>query len=44
MTSAASQITILIPDPDEMMFVAGDNEANIDRIVCGERVGTVVAT
>jgi phosphate starvation-inducible PhoH-like protein len=27
-----SQITILIPDPDEMMFVAGDNEANIDRI------------
>jgi phosphate starvation-inducible PhoH-like protein len=30
--TAASQITILIPDPDEMMFVAGDNEANIDRI------------
>jgi phosphate starvation-inducible protein PhoH and related proteins len=29
---APSQITILIPDPDEMMFVAGDNEANIDRI------------
>jgi phosphate starvation-inducible PhoH-like protein len=28
----AQQITILIPDPDEMMFVAGDNEANIDRI------------
>ena len=32
MTAAGSQITILIPDPDEMMFVAGDNEANIDRI------------
>ncbi len=32
MTVAGSQITILIPDPDEMMFVAGDNEANIDRI------------
>ena len=32
MSAAASQITILIPDPDEMMFVAGDNEANIDRI------------
>ena len=32
MTMANSQITILIPDPDEMMFVAGDNEANIDRI------------
>ena len=30
--SAASQITILIPDPDEMMFVTGTNEANIDRI------------
>jgi phosphate starvation-inducible PhoH-like protein len=28
----AQQITILIPDPDEMMFVAGPNEANIDRI------------
>ncbi|MHB8630843.1 MAG: PhoH family protein [Candidatus Limnocylindria bacterium] len=28
----AHQITILIPDPDEMMFVAGRNEANIDRI------------
>ena len=27
-----AQITILIPDPDEMMFVAGDNESNIDRI------------
>ncbi len=32
MTVSGSQITILIPDPDEMMFVAGDNEANIDRI------------
>ena len=28
----AQQITILIPDADEMMFVAGQNEANIDRI------------
>jgi phosphate starvation-inducible PhoH-like protein len=28
----AQQITILIPDPDEMMFVAGQHEANIDRI------------
>ena len=28
----AQQITILIPDPDEMMFVAGQNEANIERI------------
>ena len=28
----AQQITILIPDPDEMMFVAGEHEANIDRI------------
>ena len=28
----AQQITILIPDPEEMMFVAGQNEANIDRI------------
>jgi len=28
----ASTITILIPDPDEMMFVSGENEANIDRI------------
>src|SRR5206468_12295492 len=27
-----SQITILIPDPDEMMFVTGSNDANIDRI------------
>jgi len=26
------QITILIPDPDEMMFVAGKDESNIDRI------------
>jgi phosphate starvation-inducible PhoH-like protein len=31
-SAASSQITILIPDPDEMMFVAGDNEQNIDRI------------
>ena len=30
--SASSQITILIPDPDEMMFVTGANDANIDRI------------
>ncbi len=30
--SAAAQITILIPDPDEMMFVSGQNDANIDRI------------
>ncbi|HKC90050.1 MAG TPA: PhoH family protein, partial [Candidatus Limnocylindria bacterium] len=28
----SSQITILIPDPDEMMFVSGDHEANIDRL------------
>jgi phosphate starvation-inducible PhoH-like protein len=28
----AQQITILIPDADEMMFVAGQNETNIDRI------------
>ncbi len=28
----AQQITILIPDPDEMMFVTGDHETNIDRI------------
>jgi len=28
----ASSITILIPDPDEMMFVVGPNESNIDRI------------
>ena len=32
MSASASQITILIPDPDEMMFVAGDNETNIDRL------------
>ena len=32
MSATTSQITILIPDPDEMMFVAGDNEQNIDRI------------
>ena len=32
MTAAGSQITILIPDPDEMMFVTGNNDANIDRI------------
>jgi phosphate starvation-inducible PhoH-like protein len=25
-------MTILIPDPDEMMFVTGDNESNIDRL------------
>jgi len=30
--TTGSQITILIPDPEEMMFVAGDDEANIDRI------------
>jgi phosphate starvation-inducible PhoH-like protein len=30
--SAVNQITILIPDPDEMMFVAGKDESNIDRI------------
>jgi phosphate starvation-inducible PhoH-like protein len=28
----AHEITILIPDQDEMMFVAGPNETNIDRI------------
>ena len=28
----AAQITILIPDPDEMMFVTGPSEANIERI------------
>lgn len=28
----AAEITILIPDPDEMMFVSGSNDANIDRI------------
>jgi phosphate starvation-inducible PhoH-like protein len=31
-SATTSQITILIPDPDEMMFVAGDNEQNIDRL------------
>ncbi|MEK7863099.1 MAG: PhoH family protein, partial [Chloroflexota bacterium] len=30
--SAPAQITILIPDPDEMMFVIGANDQNIDRI------------
>jgi phosphate starvation-inducible protein PhoH and related proteins len=30
--SASAQITILIPDPDEMMFVTGNNDTNIDRI------------
>ena len=30
--SGDDQITILIPDPDEMMFVAGKDESNIDRI------------
>jgi len=30
--SAPAQITILIPDPDEMMFVTGNNDVNIDRI------------
>ena len=25
--SASGQITILIPDPEEMMFVAGQNDA-----------------
>jgi phosphate starvation-inducible PhoH-like protein len=30
--SAPGQITILIPDPDEMMFVTGTNDQNIDRI------------
>jgi phosphate starvation-inducible PhoH-like protein len=30
--SAPAQITILIPDPAEMMFVTGNNDANIDRI------------
>jgi phosphate starvation-inducible PhoH-like protein len=30
--SASAQITILIPDPDEMMFVTGTNDQNIDRI------------
>ncbi len=30
--SVLAQITILIPDPAEMMFVAGNNDTNIDRI------------
>ncbi|HEU5287723.1 MAG TPA: hypothetical protein VFV20_04920, partial [Candidatus Limnocylindria bacterium] len=30
--SSPAQITILIPDPDEMMFVTGTNDTNIDRI------------
>jgi len=30
--SVPAQITILIPDPAEMMFVTGNNDANIDRI------------
>ena len=30
--SAPGQITILIPDPEEMMFVTGANEQNIERI------------
>ena len=30
--SVPAQITILIPDPDEMMFVTGTNDTNIDRI------------
>ena len=30
--SVPAQITILIPDPVEMMFVTGNNDANIDRI------------
>ena len=30
--SASAQITILIPDPDEMMFVTGSNDQNIERI------------
>jgi phosphate starvation-inducible PhoH-like protein len=30
--STSSQITILIPDPVEMMFVTGTNDSNIDRI------------
>ncbi len=32
MTASQAQITILIPDPDEMMFVTGTNDQNIDRI------------
>ncbi|TMB61039.1 MAG: PhoH family protein [Chloroflexi bacterium] len=30
--SAPAQVTILIPDPEEMMFVTGTNDQNIDRI------------
>jgi len=30
--SVSAQITILIPDPEEMMFVTGNNDTNIDRI------------
>ena len=30
--SSPAQITILIPDPDEMMFVTGPSDANIERI------------
>jgi phosphate starvation-inducible protein PhoH and related proteins len=30
--SASEQITILIPDPDEMMFVTGPSDANLERI------------
>ena len=32
MVTSAQEITILIPDPEEMMFVAGANDQNIDRI------------
>jgi len=31
-TTSQSQITILIPDPDEMMFVIGTNDQHIDRL------------
>jgi phosphate starvation-inducible PhoH-like protein len=31
-TAVPAQVTILIPDQDEMMFVTGDNDTNIDRI------------
>jgi phosphate starvation-inducible PhoH-like protein len=30
--STPAQITILIPDPEEMMFVTGNNDTNIERI------------
>jgi phosphate starvation-inducible protein PhoH and related proteins len=30
--ATSQEITILIPDPEEMMFVAGTNDQNIDRI------------